>query len=57
MKINSKFANKCPGCGKAIVGQEGKGWSWPCSYCPAPICEWCYHEHTAVQHGEKYGPQ
>lgn len=54
MKINSKFANKCPGCGKAIIGQEGRGYPWECNLCPKPICEWCYSPHTEAEHPEQY---
>jgi hypothetical protein len=53
MKINSKFTTKCPGCGKAIIGQGGSGWPWDCLFCLKPVCEWCYHEHTVLEHQEK----
>jgi hypothetical protein len=55
----------CPSCnvvveqasppvrGPANDGSE----MWLCLKCPAAVCVWCYHGHTAKEHPEAYEPR
>lgn len=50
MKIASRFAARCPGCGKALPKDPFSGRQeqpWPCRACGAPVCCHCYVGHTA----------
>jgi hypothetical protein len=52
----------CPTCNASIEqnsspvrGPTNDGSdAWVCLKCPAVVCVWCYHEHTAAKHPEAY---
>ena len=41
----------CPTCGGVIRPDEVNGGEkWPCLFCDAEICDWCYWRHAAEKH-------
>lgn len=49
MRITSRFAPKCPTCLRALppaTFHAGHDQPWACLACAAPVCCWCYAEHT-----------